>query len=370
MDINVKLKPHLKIRAFYLFFIIFGAQIGVGVMGVPRYIYQSAHQDSWISILIMLIFMIVVAYVMILILKQYDNADIFGIQIDVFGKWIGNILGTIYILYFAASFVSIILTYTEVIQIFLYPSIPSYIVGLMLVVLVIYIVLGGLKTIVGVAFIFILLTQWLLILLYDPISRMDWGHFLPMFQASIPELLQGAKATTYTVSGIEMLFVIYPFIDNKERVKIPVFLGVCYTAFIILISTVVAIGYFSSQDLSEIEWSVLTLFKSVSFSFIERLDYVVIVEWMMVIIPNLAILMWAMTYGIKRLYKVRQKTTLYIVAIVALIIVSFVKYDIYINKLTNIISKVGFWLVFVYPLVLLPLVLLKKKWRKRKGSAL
>lgn len=369
LDINVKLKPNLKIRAFYLFFIIYGIQIGVGVMGIPRYIFEKAHQDSWISILMMLLFMIIVAYVMIRILKQYENADIFGIQVDIFGKWIGKVLGSIYILYFAASFISIILTYIEVVQVFLYPTMPSFIIGLLLLCLVVYSVLGGIKTIVGVVFLFFFLTQWLLFLLYDPITRLDWDHFLPMFQASFPELLEGAKATTYTVSGFEILFVIYPFIDNKEKAKLPVFLGLCYTTFIVLISTIVAIGYFSTEDLGDVEWSVLTLFKSAAFTFIERLDYIVIVEWMLVIIPNLVLLMWAMTYGMKRLYKVRQKITLYTVAIIVLIIVSIVRQDVHINKLTDLLSRFGFWLVFIYPLILFPIVLLKKRWRKMRGSA-
>src|SRR5699024_12768204 len=126
MEVNLNVKPGLRIRAFYLFFIIPSIQLGVGVLGVPRYIFAEARQDAWLSILIAFVYMIIVAWVMFIILNQYKNADIFGIQIDIFGKWIGKLLGTIYIVYFAAEVLSGLLTYIEIIQIFLDPTVASW----------------------------------------------------------------------------------------------------------------------------------------------------------------------------------------------------------------------------------------------------
>jgi len=366
VNINVNVKPQQKIRAFYLFFIIYELQIGVGVLGISNYIYQDAKQDAWISILISFILMLIVTSCMIMILRQYDNADILGIQIDVFGAWVGKFLGTVYVIYFGASLISIMLTYIEVIQVFLYPTIPSYVVGLLLLFLTIYTVLGGFRAVVGIAFIFLFLTQWLLLLLYDPISKIEWNHYLPLFEASLPELIRGAKTTTYTLSGFEILFFIYPFVDNKEKIKMPVFLALFYTTLVLLVSTITVIGYFNPLSLEDITWSLLTLFKNVSFSFIERLDYIVVAEWMMVVVPNVALLMWGITYSVKRLYKIRQKTTLYTSSIITLIVVILIKHDIYIQKLTDIVSQLGFWLIFIYPLVLLPIVLMKKM--AKKGS--
>ena len=75
------------------------------------------------------------------------------------------------------------------------------------------------------------------------------------------------------------------------------------------------------------DWPVLSLFKSVSFTFIERFDYLVIIEWIMVVVPTMVLLMWAITYGTKRIYAIPQKTTLYVVAILLLTTSSFIKRD-------------------------------------------
>lgn len=369
MQINMEVKPNLRFRAFYLIFILYSAQTGVGVMGLPRYIFKEAHRDSWISILIAYVFMIILLYVMFLILKQYESADIFGIQVDVFGRFFGTILGSFYIVYSIAGVASVLLNYIEVLKVFLHPVLPAFVAAFFFLILIGYTVLGGIRIVIGVTFIFILCMQWVYIFMYDPISKMDLYHFLPMFQTSIPDLLRGAKATSFSLSGLELLLIIYPFIENKEKAKLPAFLGITYTTFVILFTTVMSIGYFSPQDIEEVDWSVLSLFKSLSYSFLERLDYIVIGMWIFIVIPNMCLHLWAATYGIKRLFKVRQKVALYGVMCVLYVLIFFVNTNMRINLLTDTVAKVSIWLVFVYPFILLPLVLLKKKWRKAKGSA-
>ncbi|AIF42661.1 GerAB/ArcD/ProY family transporter [Virgibacillus sp. SK37] len=369
MDINNTVPSYIKIRAFYLFFIITTMQLGVGIMGAPSHIFHFAKQDSWISILIGGVYILLTVSVMIFILKQYENADIFGIQVDVFGKWIGKLLGSLYVLYFGFALITVLVTYIEVIQIFLHPTLATYLPAILIMLLIVYAVLGGVRIIVGVCFLFFIFTQWILLLLYDPISRMDWTQFLPMFVTPLPDLLQGAKGSIFTLGGFEILFLIYPFIQNKEKIKLPVFLGIGYSVLILLLTTIISIGYFGLQGLGDIEFSVLSFFKSVSFSFVERVDYLVVMEWLMIVLPNNILVMWGITYGMKRLYRIPQKTTLYIVAVITIVTVSFIKYDYVILKMTDIVSNFGLWLVYVYPYILLPLVLLKKRTKKGKGVA-
>ncbi|SHG20564.1 GerAB/ArcD/ProY family transporter [Ornithinibacillus halophilus] len=370
MDISPKIRNNLKVRPLYILFMIFGLQVGVGIMGAPRFIFMESMQDSWISILIAWAAMVIVIYVMFQILKQYPNADIFGIQVDLFGKWVGSILGTIYILFFLASLLSVLLTYVNVIQLFLYPTFPPIIIGSSVLLLAHYCVIGGVRSVVGAAFLFSVLPLWLLFLLYDPITRMDWYHFLPVFQSSIPELLKGAKSTTYTLTGFEILFVFYPFLTKKNKVLKPALFGVTATTILLLIFMIISIGYFSPDELKKDDWATLTLFKSVSYPFIERLDYIVVVGWMMVILPNLVILLWASSYGLKRLYRIKQKSSLHVTFVVLIVLVGFIKENHIIYKITDYVSQVSFWLIFVYPLILLPIVLIKKKWlsKKKKGS--
>ncbi|MBP2076715.1 GerAB/ArcD/ProY family transporter [Oceanobacillus polygoni] len=368
MEINVNVKSNLRIQAFYLFFIIVSMQIGVGILGVPRLIFSEAKQDSWISILMATVYIIIVLFVMLLTLKQYDNADIHGIHLDVFGKWLGKLFSTVYILYFAIALYSVLITYIEIVKVFVFPEVSNFVMGLILICLTIYGVLGGLRVIIGVSFVFGVLANWILFLLIHPALQIDLAHYLPLFQASFVDLLKGAMASSYTFMGFEILFLVYPFIHNKNKVSISSILAVTWSSLLVLAATMLAIGFFAAAQLERREWAVLVLFKTQSFPFVERFDYIVVAELMMVVAPSLLFLMWGLTYSIKRVYKVQQKTTLYITSALFLIGTFFFEKHFETQQVINFANQFGLWLIYVYPFVLLPFVLLKKRLNKRKGA--
>ncbi|MFC3038804.1 GerAB/ArcD/ProY family transporter [Virgibacillus xinjiangensis] len=368
MDVNMNLKENRKLQAFYLFFILTSAQLGVGIVGLPRLVYQESGQDAWISVLLSYVFLVIIMTVMLIILKQYKSADIFGIQVDVFGTWLGKLLGTVYILYFLLLLFSVIITYIEILRVFLFPYIHPLVLGVLLISLIVYTVTGGLRIIVGVCFLFFFMTHWLVLLLIEPAADIQIAHFRPLFQASFTELLSGARSTSYTFTGFEILFLIYPFIQQKDKIHKPSYFAAFWTVSLSLLVTMISIGYFSKEQLQQREWVGLSLFKIQEFPFIERLDYVVVAEWLMVILPNMLLFMWAVTYGMSRLYKVPQKTTLYITAALLLVGSVLINDHFAVQKVINMTDTIGFWLVYIYPLILLPMVFIKKKWKKSKGG--
>lgn len=369
METNLYIKPGLRIRAFYLFFIITGIQTGVGIMGAPRYIYKEAKGDAWLSILLAGVAMHLVIIAMIFILSKYKNADILGIQIDIFGKWIGKLLGTVYLVYIFFTLLSVLITYIEVIQVFLFPMISPWLMGSLLLMLVVYAALGGLRVVVGVTFIFFFLAFWLVPFLYKPASLMDFAHFQPPLVASPREIFMGSFATSYSFLGLEVLFFIYPFIENKKQIHWPVHLGVAFSTFLVFLVTVISIGYFSGDQLLQMIWPVLALYKILQYTIIERFDFLVVTEWMMVILPTMLLLTWMLIYGAKRLYKVSQRKVLYIIASLLLLGCGFINQHFSIIALTDTIAKIGFWITFVYPFILLPIVLVKKELEKKKGGS-
>ncbi|MFD1849958.1 GerAB/ArcD/ProY family transporter [Oceanobacillus bengalensis] len=366
MDINLKVKKNLQIRAFYLFFIIASIQLGVGIIGAPKLIYLESLQDSWISILIAFIYIVAVVITMFFILNQYENADIYGIQVDIFGKWIGKFLGTIYIVHFGIALLSVLITYIEVIRVYIFPMMSNFVMGFLLLCLVVYGVLGGLRVIVGVCTVFFLLSHWIVFLLIQPSTRMDITHLQPMFVSPISDLLSGAHISAYTFMGFEILFLVYPFIQNKKKAKLPALLATGWTTLFLLLITIITIGYFSYQQIERREWVLLSLIKVQNFTFVERFDYIVVAEWMMIIVPNMLLLMWGITYGMKRLYKVPQKVTLYSVAVIMSFACIYFDEHYRIQSTIDASANYGFWLVYVYPFLLLPIVLIKKKWIKKK----
>lgn len=368
MNVNITVKPQMQFTAFYLFFVLHTVQVGVGIMGVPMIVYKEAKHDAWISIIIAGIALHITLFVMFYVLNKYENADLFGIQQDLFGKFLSKVLGFLYLVYVFVGISTILLNYTEVVQVYIFPKMPTYLITSFLLILMIYTLLGGLRVVVGVAFLFFILTIWLAFILYFPIRHIQLEHYFPILNASPMELLRGAFKTTYTVLGFEVLLFVYPFVQNKNKAPLFAHLAVFFTTILTFVTTFISIGYFSGEQLNKQIWATLSLFKIVQFSILERFDYVAVAIFMFVILPNLVIFSWLFTFGAKRLFNFKQKYVVYALAVLVFAFANLFEYRINVNVLTDYVARIGFYFVFVYPWFLLICIWIKRGLIRMKGG--
>lgn len=368
MNVNLDIPKGIQIQAFYVIFLIHTMQIGAGLMGISTHIFSPAKHDAWISILIAALWMHITVYVMVKILQQYNNADLLGIQKDVFGQAINLILGTFLCIYIFAVLLSVLLNYIEVVQVFIFPTIPTWLLSLLLLSLSLYAVLGGIRVVAGVCFLFFLSTIWLAGFLYKPITLMEMSHFKPIFDVKFTDILQGAYKTSFSFLGLEILLFLYPYINNKKRVHLSAHIGVLSTVILTFTVVFVTIGYFSKEQLEHLIWPTLSMFKIIRFPFLERFDLIAVAVWMMIIMPNLVVFTWLLSFCVKRLYRVPQKYSVYIVTALLFFTSVLFQNRLNINTLTDLSGKVGFYVVFIYPFILLPIVLVKKKIQKKRGD--
>jgi spore germination protein (amino acid permease) len=363
---GIQLSPKDMINAFLLFFVIHTAQVGVGIQGFQRIVFQDAKHDAWISVLLAGIFTHVIAFIMIKTLEMYESNDLYGIQQDVFGKWIGNFLNIIYILYCSFAFFSVLRNYIEVVQTWIFPNVNTWFLSATLLLIVIYTFTGGLRVIVGISFFSFVLSIWLFPLLAYPLQFTDSRSLFPILESDIKGLLKGAQSMTFTVIGFEIINVIYPFVKEKRKVKKHVHLGLLATTLIYLILMLVSITYFSDGQLNKTIWATLSLFSIISFPFIERFEFVAICFWMLIILPNLCLYLWAAYRGSIRLVNVSANQFVWIFSVLVFIATLAVKNRIQVNAVNDYFAKVAFYIVFVYPIFLYVFSVVKKKFTSRK----
>ncbi|WP_410799877.1 GerAB/ArcD/ProY family transporter [Lysinibacillus telephonicus] len=143
MKNSLHISLNQKINAFLLIVIVNACQIGVGIHGFQRVVYQDAKQDAWIAVILSFIYAHFVAFIMIKTLKMFQDQDLYGIHQMIFGKYFGNFLNSLYVLYCSFAFVSIIINYKEVINTWVFPHLASSFLYISLLIIVIYTFTGG-----------------------------------------------------------------------------------------------------------------------------------------------------------------------------------------------------------------------------------
>jgi spore germination protein (amino acid permease) len=367
MDINVNPKERLMFNAFLIIFILHTAQTGVGIAGLPRIIYMEANRDAWISVIMTGILVSIVLYLMVKMLETYDSADLYGIHMDIYGKWLSKAFNLLYILFYLSVTYVILMNYIEMVQAWIFPKMPTWLLMALLLFLLVYGVLGGIRVVVGIAFLGLILAFWLLFMIYTPIKFMDINHLQPILTSSPKEIMMGVYKSSFTIIGFDLVLFIYPYVKEKKKVLKYALIGTGYSTFLFTTVTIVSIGFFSEDALLKTIWPVLSMFKILRIPNLERFEFIAVSFWMLVILPNICLYFWVASRGMKRVFRFSQKKSIYLFAILLWVLSLFVKDRLTMNTITDKVGTTGFILSFVYPSFLFILVKLKYLGKKKKG---
>lgn len=357
---NIKIPEDKKISPYLVFYLIASMQFGIGVLGFQRTIAKTAGYDAWMAIPITGISIHIILWMMLKMLKTVDG-DLISIHIFVFGKKIGKYINIVFIFYFCLLATTVLRNYIEVVQVWMFPELSTFVFATAFLILVIYTVYGGLRTVTGMALFSIIIPCYILLVFFFNIPFADFTNLLPILNHSGKEILLASHNMSLTVIGFETILFFYPFIKNKEKSGKWAYLANIVTTCIYTYIAVITFAYFSKLQLKKNIWPTLTMWKIVELPFIERFEYIGITNWFLIILPNICIPLWCASRVAKRLFPVRQKVFVLILASLCLVVASFITSREQINFLAEITAKAGFYLNFVYiPILFILLVIVKK----------
>jgi spore germination protein (amino acid permease) len=355
-------KDQYLVSSFFTFFLIHSSQIGAGILGFQTYISKDARQDAWIPLLIAGGTIHLIIWLLYRTLDEEHN-DLVAIHHYCFGKIIGNLFSLLVMIFFLFETLTVYRTYIEIIQVWVYPYIKTWQLGIIFALVMYYFVSSGFRVLTGFSFWGVILPSILLITLYFPLQHAKPLYLFPMFEHSLKDLFLSFKASTYLFLGFEWILLYYPFIKDRERSSKYAHLGNLYSTILYLVAALVSFVYFNQEVLQEIPWATLQMVKIVMFPFIERFEYIFIFLWLLVIISPLCISIWACTRIVKRITPVHPKVILITLLCIVLVSASGIKDWDQVEMLGGITSSTGFYFIYLY----LPLLFLIKQFKKRLG---
>ncbi|WP_066231817.1 GerAB/ArcD/ProY family transporter [Heyndrickxia sporothermodurans] len=356
---NRKVSPSLT------FFTIHGMQFGIGILGFQRLIAKKAGYDSWISVILAGIATMMIMWMIYKIL-EIGKQDLAETHQFIFGKLLGKAFNLLFISYFLLYIITILRTYTEIIQVWVFEDLNVFIFTLIYLSLCMYIVFGGFRTVVGMMFFSVALPSYLLILFSYTFEYADFHHFLPIFDHSMKDIILASHQMSLTYMGYEAFLIYSPFVKNTNQSKKWAYLALLVSLIMFLYTAVLTFGYFSEGMLQKYIWPTLTTWKIVHLPVVERFEYIGIANWCLIILPNTALALWCGSRLIKQTFKITQKKGVLILCAIPIIIVPFLKTRQQIDILNNVFGHLGFLINFIYIPFLIVLVWLAKKV-KAKG---
>ncbi|MGM0835438.1 MAG: GerAB/ArcD/ProY family transporter [Bacillota bacterium] len=365
---NKPVKEQYLVTSFFVFFLIHSSQTGIGMLGFQQSIVEGAGQDAWISVLLTGLSVHVIIW---MIYKMLTNPtkDVLALHTYCFGKMIGNVLSILLVLYFFILATTVVRVYLEILQVWVFPEIKTWELGLLLIFIIYYIVSGGFRVITGFSFLGVLLPSILLFTFYYPIKYSQYNYLLPVFNHSISEILKSSKASTIVFIGFEAILIYFPFIKHPEKSFKWANLAALYTTILYVAVTIVTILFFSHGHLRHTLWPTLVMTKIIEMPFIERFEFSFIFFWLLVIIPTICIPIWSCTRILKQLTNIKPRLLLLVLTFIILVASILIDDQSKVALLSSVVSDIGFYFVYVYiPLLYIAYMLKTKISGKKEGN--
>jgi spore germination protein AB len=353
----------LQVSPFLVLYLIMSMQIGIGVLGYQRIIAKAAGYDAWISVFAAGLSIHIIVWMIYKICGTVEG-DIVAAHAFVFGKKIGNIFSTVFIVYLLIFALAVLRTYLEVVQVWMFPEISTFWYSVVFLILSVYIVFGGFRTVTGIAFFCIVLPSYLLLTFGFALKYAEFRNLLPILDHSLKDMATSAFNMSLTYIGFEIPLFFYPFIKDAPKSQKWAHLGVFLTTIIYTVLAIITFTYFSEAQLAKSIWATLEMWKIVSMPFVERFEYIGIANWNLIILPNICIALWGASMILKRSFKLQQKKGVIILALICLIVIPFLDTRAEINRLNDWVAKIGFSVTFVYIPFLFIATMIAKKVKK------
>lgn len=354
-----------QITSFQLIFVLSGAQIGVGFITLYRDIFEAgAGPDAWISVLIAGLIAQVAIFLIVHLASRFPDETIATYSKKLLGP-IGWLLSFGIFIYFLIVSAMVCRHYAAIIKVWELPKTPLFILILMMLAPASYVLFYEIRIIARFSLVIYFSTWWLIATIFFPLAKGDILNILPIGQSGLFGIASGALGAIFAVAGIELLLLLYPFVDKKKDVLMATAIGNTLTLSFYFLMVFASAFFFSPADVTNQMWPSLQLLKLVEFSFIQRFDTFALSFWMLQIILTATINLWAASFTIYKLFNINDfKTSSVIVVILAFIFAVLPRDQIQVDMTIKLLGKVCLILGYFIPITLLAIYYVQK-WRKK-----
>lgn len=342
------------------------------ILNMPNHLIASTGSSTLLNLLYVFVISLFVFYIASKIFNLFPGKDILDICDYTGGKFLKNIFGIVICIYFITVSGFVIRTFSESLVLIYFPNIDRELVILMFVAITAAMNLFGFKAISRVT----LITLPIILISIVVIFVSSFSSFIP--QRALPILGYGAYDTF--VSGLSNIFAfssifIAPFLipyigSGKNFRKAGLISIIVYSLYLIL--GVIAL-LFLIPSITEINntLSIYILSRRVNFGqFIQRIDAIFILIWIMSIFNYLAITMHFTLSTFKKITNIKYERAmtfcfsafLFVIALIPKTISDINLFERTTYKYASIIF------VFFVTMIILFCAYFKRKRRLRKGA--
>lgn len=288
--------------------ILVSVMLGVGVLSLANSVVKTAKQDGWICCILGAIYPLYMVFIASYLCKKSPKENVLALSKKCFGKILGTILNIVFLGFFLLIGSAVASGISNLLRIYMVTFLTNYQFLLMFLLIPAFIAYKGIKTLTRVSEVIFYLTLPLFIV---PIAALKEGTILnvmPVFNSGLINILKASKETVYAYTGIEFIFLIYPYLQDGKNLKKSGIKSVIITMLIYTWFVFITIYYLGIDIIPKFIWSSVSVSEAVIIPIINNFRYIFMVLWSTILFRTIAIYYYGFTYGLSEtIKKIKRK---------------------------------------------------------------
>ncbi|WP_066172444.1 GerAB/ArcD/ProY family transporter [Bacillus marinisedimentorum] len=352
-----------------VFVLTLQTQIGIGILSLPHDVQEFAKGDGWLSVLLAGAAVQLIITIYWLLSKLYPKDTIFKIPERIFGKFAGKLFSVLYTFYFLLVANLILILFGRIIQRWVFPMTPSWIILLLFIGICSYLAYEDIHIIARFYSFSFILAVLLLFMVLPALNFVDYRFILPVGQSGITGIAKGINSSIIAMIGFEILLLALPMMKTKRKAYRVLLAGNLFVTLLYTFVVLIALMTFSPKEIEIIPEPVLYMLKAFEFKIIDRIDLLFLTVWIVSAATSFISYLYSSSVGLASLLHTQGHQKMVYVSWIPLIIYMFLPDDlISIDSYSNFLEKASYLFVLVIPTFLLISGLVKAKMMKKKGG--
>ncbi|GCD12458.1 GerAB/ArcD/ProY family transporter [Clostridium tagluense] len=290
---------------------VVGFVTSIGLLSLPNGVVQDAKQDGWISVILGGLYPLFLALLAIYYVKKHPNEDILVLSKKYLGVILGNICNILFMAQFGIYLIAIASGMSNVYRTYATIFLTPIKIFIPAILLATYLDLKGVKVLARINIIALYAMVMSVLTLSIALQRGNHLNFSPVFGSGYKNILKASLESAYAYGGIEGMFLIYPFMRNKDKIKSVVFKSTFLIMVIYTWITSICIYSLGYKVTSKALWPVLLVTEGVNLPVLNSFRFVFLFLWSMAIFRTLANYQYSVTYILSYILKVKDKKKSY-----------------------------------------------------------
>jgi spore germination protein (amino acid permease) len=245
------------------------------------------------------------------IARNHPNENILILNKKFFGKILGGILNILQLFIFAFHGVSEVSGVSNFLTVYIIGFLSKFRVMFLLITLAALSAYKGLKAIGKISELVFYMMMLSAVIGILALIKGSFLNVMPIFGTGYINILKGIKGTTNAYSGIEMVLLLYPYINDKNKLKASCLKSVALICMGYTWVTFATTFYLGHRVIPKAMWSSLFIIESLRLPIINNFRFVVMYIWTFVSITATSLDFYACELVVKDLFKNLKRNILY-----------------------------------------------------------